>query len=48
MAPVDPDPVKIKTSSLDALKAVLRIFLDSSRIRVIRRDETLVEVCVLP
>ena len=48
MAPVDPDPVKIKTSSLDALKAVFRIFRDSSLIEVIRTEETFVVVCVLP
>ena len=48
MAPVDPEPAKIKTSSLDALKAFLRIFRDSSLIMVIRADETLVVECVLP
>jgi hypothetical protein len=45
MAPVDPDPVKIKTSSsLSALKADFKILRDSSLMSVVRREEMLVVV----
>ena len=49
IAPVAPDPAKMRTSSsCDALKAFFRIFLDSSLIRCVLNDDTLVAVCVFP
>ena len=49
MAPVQPDPAKMRTSSsLEALKAFFRIFLASSLSIPVRSEETLVVVCVFP